>query len=190
MFQRHSERTPGQHIHQEVPCLPFVKAAALAVVLAATSVSCASRARTTATSAGTMPTAAPVEEMGQMEMNASAGMQWSPFNMPGVAPGLQLAVIHGNPSGGGDYTIRLRFPDGYEFPPHWHPKSEHVTVLQGSLAAGMGERFDRGMMREFGPGDFLYIPPRAPHYVRVRGETVIQLHGQGPFEIRLVRSTQ
>jgi quercetin dioxygenase-like cupin family protein len=133
-----------------------------------------------------MTAAAPAEEVGQLEMNASAGMRWSPFSMSGFAPGVQLAVIHGNPGGTSDYTIRLRFPDGYEVPPHWHPKSEHVTVLQGHFSVGMGERVDASAMREFGPGDFLYAPPRMPHYARARGETVVQLHGEGPFEIRLV----
>ncbi len=123
-------------------------------------------------------------------MNASGGMQWSPFSMPGLAPGIQLAVIHGNPGSTSDYTIRLRFPDGYEVPPHWHPKSEHVTVLQGQFSVGMGERVDASAMRAFAPGDFLYAPPRMPHYARARGETILQLHGEGPFEIRLAGSAR
>jgi uncharacterized protein (TIGR02246 family) len=125
-------------------------------------------------------------EAGQAEINAAAGMQWTDLTVPGFRPGLKMAVIHGNPMGTADYTLRLRFPDGYEFPPHWHPQGEHVTVLQGTFMLGMGERFDQTAIKTYVPGDFLYAPPKMPHYGRVRGETIVQLHGMGPFEINLV----
>jgi quercetin dioxygenase-like cupin family protein len=167
----------------------IVRSAIGIVIVVATSLSCARPAATTTTSVPTTVTVV-AEEAGELEMNASAGMQWSPFSMPGFAPGVQLAVIHGNPSAATDYTIRLKFPDGYEVPPHWHPKSEHVTVLQGFFSVGMGERVNASAMREFSPGDFLYAPPRMPHYAKARGETVVQLHGQGPFEVRVVAAAR
>ena len=98
-----------------------------------------------------------------------------------------MAVLHGDPSKKGDYTIRLRFPDNYMVPPHWHPGGEHVTVLQGAFSLGMGERFDRGALKTYGPGDFLYAPAKMPHFATVKGETVVQLHGEGPLVINLVR---
>ena len=53
---------------------------------------------------------------------------------PFVAPGAQLAVLEGNPMAtSGDYTIRLKMPDGYRIAPHWHPKRENVTVISGTL---------------------------------------------------------
>ena len=166
---------------------PFFRSALGIVAVTSVSMSCVRPVVTTTSDART---AAPVaaDETGQVEMNASAGVQWSSVTLRGFAPGMGFAVVHGNPDGTGDYTIRLRFPDGYETPPHWHPKSEHLTVLQGQLLVGMGERFDAGAMRELGPGDFIYAPPKMPHYTRARGETVIQLHGQGPFVVRLVGS--
>jgi hypothetical protein len=55
-----------------------------------------------------------------------------------VAPGAQLAVLEGNPlATSGDYTIRLKMPDGYRVAPHWHPKRENVTVISGTLKFGM-----------------------------------------------------
>src|SRR5271156_6564610 len=37
-----------------------------------------------------------------------------------VAPGAQLAVLEGNPGAtSGDYTVRLKMPDGYRIAPHW-----------------------------------------------------------------------
>jgi uncharacterized protein (TIGR02246 family) len=121
----------------------------------------------------------------RMVMNHAAGMQFQPLEVPGFKSGLQLAVIHGDPMGKGDYTIRLKFPPGYTFPAHYHPNAEHLTVLSGTFLLAMGEK-EGGATMEYQPGDFLYIPAKKPHYGGAKGETVIQLHGMGPFEIKLV----
>ena len=48
---------------------------------------------------------------------------------PFVPAGAQLAVLEGNPMAAtGDYTIRLKMPDGYKIAPHWRPKRENVTL--------------------------------------------------------------
>lgn len=125
-------------------------------------------------------------ESDQPGMHAAAGLTWSDLTRPGLKPGAKISVVHGDPAGTGDYTIRLRFPDGFEVPPHWHPNAEHVTVLQGTFMFGMGSTFDRAKLQTHGPGDFLYAPAKSPHFVTVRGETIVQLHGQGPFQLNLV----
>jgi len=38
-------------------------------------------------------------------------------------------------------------------------------------------------MNEFAPGSFAYLEPTMHHYAMAKGETVIQLHGAGPWEI-------
>jgi uncharacterized protein (TIGR02246 family) len=119
-----------------------------------------------------------------MTMNAAAGMSFQPLDVPGFKSGMQLAVLHGDPGGKGDYTIRLKFPAGYMFPAHYHPNAEHLTVLSGTFLLSMGEK-EGGTLREYQAGDFLYIPPKKPHYGGAKNETVIQLHGIGPFEIKL-----
>ncbi|HMK23097.1 MAG TPA: cupin domain-containing protein, partial [Terriglobales bacterium] len=61
---------------------------------------------------------------------------WGP-PPPFIAPGAQLAVIEGNPAGSsGDYTVRLKMPDGYRIAPHWHPLRENVTVISGTFKLG------------------------------------------------------
>jgi uncharacterized protein (TIGR02246 family) len=126
-----------------------------------------------------------------MQMNAAAGMSFQPLEVPGFKSGMQLAVIHGDPNGKGDYTIRLKFPAGYTFPAHFHPNAEHLTVLSGTFQLAMGEK-EGGMMRDYAPGDFIYMPAKKPHYGGAKTESVIQLHGIGPFEIKLasVASTE
>jgi len=64
-----------------------------------------------------------------------------------VASGAQLAVLEGNPAGStGDYTVRLKMPDGYRIAPHWHPQRENVTVISGNFKVGMGDHFDESKM--------------------------------------------
>jgi len=50
----------------------------------------------------------------------------------------------------------------------------------------MGDNFDAGKMNEFTPGSFAYLEPTVHHYAMAKGETVIQLHGTGPWEIKYV----
>jgi len=50
----------------------------------------------------------------------------------------QLAVLEGDPTAStGDFTIRLKMPDGYKIAPHWHPNRENVTVISGNFKVGM-----------------------------------------------------
>jgi uncharacterized protein (TIGR02246 family) len=124
-------------------------------------------------------------ETGDMETRSGSGITWTDLVVPGFASGAKMAVIHGDPGGSGDYTLRLQFPDGYEFPPHWHPMGEHITVLSGVFRLGMGATVNARAIREYQAGDFLYAPARLPHFGGARGETVVQLHGIGPFAINL-----
>jgi quercetin dioxygenase-like cupin family protein len=106
----------------------------------------------------------------------------------GAAPdalpsGAQLAVLEGDPTKPGPYTMRLKMPDGYKIPPHHHARREHVTVISGAFKVGMGDSFDAEKMNEFAPGSFAYLEPTMHHYAMAKGETVIQLHGAGPWEI-------
>jgi len=54
---------------------------------------------------------------------------WGPAP-PVVRPGAQFAVLEGDPTAStGDFTIRLKMPDGFRIAPHWHPNRENVTVI-------------------------------------------------------------
>ena len=119
----------------------------------------------------------------------SDAVSYAPIEIPGFDSGIMIAVIHGDPNAEtGDYTLRLKFPDGYRFPAHYHPMAEHVTVLSGTFLLARGDAVDAAAIQEYEPGAFLYIPPKDPHYGDAEGETVIQLHGQNPFQIVLAES--
>lgn len=113
-------------------------------------------------------------------------MQWGP-PPPAVPAGAQLAVLEGNPmSDSGDFTVRLKMPGGYKFPPHWHPKRENVTIISGSFKVGMGDKFDESKMMMFPSGSFAYLDPEMHHYAMTSGETIVQIHGMSPLQINYV----
>ncbi len=63
---------------------------------------------------------------------------WGPA--PAVLPvAAKLAVLEGDPTKSAAFTMRLFMPDGYQIPPHFHPATEHVTVISGALMVGKGQ---------------------------------------------------
>ena len=106
---------------------------------------------------------------------------------PFLPPGAQFAVLEGDPMAAtGDFTIRLKMPDGYKIAPHTHPHRENVTVVSGTLKVGMGDHFDAGRMMSFGAGSFAYLDPTMHHYAAASGETVIQIHGMSPATVNYI----
>lgn len=134
--------------------------------------------------AATVTTGTPMGSM-NMEIRPASSLTWGDLVVPGFDPGAKIAVLNGDPAAAGPYTLRLWFPAGYQFPVHWHPGTENLTVVSGTFLLAMGNNADRSAQRSYGPGDFLYIPGRMSHYGGARDVTVIQLHGIGPFAINL-----
>ena len=113
-------------------------------------------------------------------------LKWGPAP-PALPAGAEAAVLAGDPAtAGSQFTLRLKMPAGYKVPPHWHPSDEHVTVLQGTLMAGMGEKFDEAAMKSLTAGLFVVMPKEMRHYVRANTATILQVHGTGPFTLTYV----
>ena len=112
-------------------------------------------------------------------------LKWSPA--PAILPaGARLAVIEGDPGKAGEFTMRLWMPAKYRIPPHFHPATEHVTVVQGTFFVGMGETFDAKQGQRLPAGSFGALPAGMRHYAWTEDETVIQLHGIGPWSLTYV----
>jgi quercetin dioxygenase-like cupin family protein len=105
---------------------------------------------------------------------------------PSLAPGAKMAVLEGDPSKKGPFTVRLQSPDGYKVPPHTHPTTERITVLSGSFHLGMGEKFDENAAHEMAPGSFAVLPAGMKHFGSATGETILQISSEGPFQINYV----
>jgi quercetin dioxygenase-like cupin family protein len=106
---------------------------------------------------------------------------------PAVFPqGAQFAVISGDPSKDGPYVVRLKMPAGYRIPAHNHPTTEYVTVISGKFNIGMGDKLDKKDGIELHAGGFGEAPAKMNHYAWATSETVVQVHGQGPFALTYV----
>jgi hypothetical protein len=112
-------------------------------------------------------------------------LKWGPAP-PAFNAGAQLAVVDGDPGKPGPFVIRVKLPSGFKVMPHWHPTDESVTVISGTLAAGMGEKWDDATMKTFTAGGFARMPKKTPHYVQAKEETIVQVHGVGPFTLTYV----
>jgi hypothetical protein len=113
-------------------------------------------------------------------------LKWMPAPS-GLPSGAQMAVLTGDPNkSGAAYVFRAKLPDGYKVPPHWHSIDENVTVLSGTLLIGKGDKLDASKAEALPAGSFMSMPKTMRHFAIAKGETVIQLHGIGPFDIHYV----
>lgn len=105
---------------------------------------------------------------------------------PSLPTGAKIAVLEGDPTKPGPFVFRVKVPDGYRIPPHTHPRPERVTVVSGTFNLGMGEKFDAARTEALPAGTYGTWPAGMKHYVWVKGETVVQFHGDGPWKIEYV----
>ncbi len=119
---------------------------------------------------------------------AAPAVQWGPAP-PFFPAGARFAVLQGDPSSTGVYTVRLEMPAGYVIKPHFHPTDEHVTVISGTFVVGMGDSVDLSHGQTLAAGGFITAPAQAHHFAMARARTVVQVHGEGPFAITYVRAT-
>lgn len=151
------------------------------LLLSAVAVAQTSTAKPSTKKAETAAKSAPAKKMAWNPDD----LQWGP-PPPFLPPGAQLAVLQGDPSKNGPYTVRLKAPDGYKIPPHWHPTTENVSVISGTLKVGMGSKWDDSNPTVISTGGFGSIPPRMKHFAWTSGDTVIQIHGMGPLLLNYV----
>lgn len=112
-------------------------------------------------------------------------VKWGPAP-PSLPKGAESALVSGNPAQAGPFVIRLKFPAGYKVAPHWHPGDEHVTVISGTIAFGMGEKFDEKSMKELSAGGYAMMPAEMRHFAKAKTATIVQVHGTGPFVLNYV----
>src|SRR5207237_4270204 len=122
----------------------------------------------------------PHKETGAMALFPSDAIQWK-AGPPSLPKGAMAAVLEGDPAKEGPFVMRVKLPDGYRVPPHTHPKTERLTVLAGVFYIGMGGEFDEKAGNAMPAGSFGHWPAGMKHFAWVKGETIIQLDGTGPW---------
>jgi hypothetical protein len=112
---------------------------------------------------------------------AAADVKFGP--PPPVLPaGAQLAVLHGDPGKKGPFAMRLKMPDGYKIAPHWHSNDEELTVLGGTFLLSMGDKVGQDV-HAMETGAYHFLPGKMHHAASAKGETLIEIHGNGPFDL-------
>ena len=111
-------------------------------------------------------------------------LKWS--DVPSLPPGAKIAVIEGPMNEAKPFTMRLRLPADYQVPAHFHTAIEHVTVISGTFNMGTGDKLDTKATRALGPGSIAIMQPGTRHFAWTKEETVVQVHGVGPWTVTYV----
>jgi hypothetical protein len=130
---------------------------------------------------------APKAPAGAHVMMPASELKWGP-SPPGLPAGARAAVVYGDPSQAQPYALRVQLPANYRIPAHWHPTTENITVLSGTVALGMGEKFDDAALKDIAAGGFASVPADMHHFFMSKTASTIQVHGIGPFGITYVNA--
>jgi quercetin dioxygenase-like cupin family protein len=110
-------------------------------------------------------------------------ISWGPASAS-LPPGAKMAVLEGDPKKDGIFTMRVMLPRGTRILPHTHPRDERVTVISGEVGVGFGDNFDSALLKRFPTGSFYVNPAGSRHFISTDEETVLQITGIGPWELK------
>jgi quercetin dioxygenase-like cupin family protein len=110
-----------------------------------------------------------------------ASLEW--LVPPVLPPGALIAVVRGDPTAPGEFTLLVDMPNGYRLPPHFHPGYEHVEVKRGTLLVGVGDVLDPKRTQALAAGDSATAPAGVHHFSIARGRTVVSATFDGPYTI-------
>jgi quercetin dioxygenase-like cupin family protein len=95
-----------------------------------------------------------------------------------------VEILYGDPEKVGEpFVMRIRELPGGIIPPHKHPVDEHITVVQGTIYFGVGDKFDRAACKEMKTGSYAFIPKGSTMFGYTPEAAIVQVHGVGPFHI-------
>src|SRR5580658_3430839 len=110
----------------------------------------------------------------------SEDIDWKPF--PAFPPSVRLAVVVGQPSEPGPYTIRVKVPHDVKLMPHRHPEDRVYTVISGVFYIGLGDQFDADKLQAYPPGSVVVLPGNTSHFHWAKSsEYVTQVSAIGPL---------
>jgi quercetin dioxygenase-like cupin family protein len=113
-------------------------------------------------------------------------VKWGPAK--GLPAGWQTAVLAGAPDKKGPYVERVKLPPNAVVPPHTHPDTENITVLEGSFGIGEGAVAEKSKGRVLTAGSFYRLPANTPHFAWAGADgATIQIHGVGPSGIKMLK---
>jgi quercetin dioxygenase-like cupin family protein len=99
-----------------------------------------------------------------------------------------MAVVSGDPSKAAPFVVRLKIPAGYKVNPHFHPTDENLTVISGTFAVAMGDKFEAAGLKALPVGSFALMPAQMHHYAMAKTAAIVQVHAVGPFALTYVNA--
>jgi anti-sigma factor ChrR (cupin superfamily) len=111
-------------------------------------------------------------------------LKWA--DVGSLPAGAKVAVIEGPLNEAVPITFRVKFPANYMLPAHWHPGIEHVTVISGTFNMGVGDKLDKSKSQPLSAGSVAIMQPKTNHFAWTKKETIVQVHGVGPWGITYV----
>ena len=87
---------------------------------------------------------------------------------------------------GEPFVFRIHQDAGYITLPHVHPVDEHITVVKGTWSLGIGRRFNQSALELMETGTYGMAPKNMEHFAWSKTETILQVHGIGPFTSTVV----
>ena len=103
------------------------------------------------------------------------------------SPGQWVEKVSGDFSKPGEpFVFRIHQDAGYITLPHVHPIDEHITVVKGTWSLGMGRRFSQSALELMETGTYGMAPKNMEHFAWSKTETILQVHGIGPFTTTVV----
>jgi len=127
---------------------------------------------------------------GKQVMFTPKDLKWSAEKSEQVPAGVQIAVLEGNPDEHAPFTIRVKLPAGFKVPSFMEKVRPEVTVLSGTLNIGTGEKFDKSKAKALPAGSFVHLGADKAHFVWTDQETVLQIHGRGPWDLHFVNPAE
>jgi quercetin dioxygenase-like cupin family protein len=112
-------------------------------------------------------------------------IQWKdgPKSLP---KGAQYAVLAGDPSKPGLFSMRIKLPANYRVPAHFHTTTDNITVISGTVNFVYGDKLDK-RKNLYKSGSFVSIPANESHFGWTGDSgAIVQLNNQGPWELEFV----
>lgn len=110
-------------------------------------------------------------------------MKWAPAD---VIPGVESAVLSGDPAKQQPFILESRWPAGSKIGPHWHSNTEHIIIISGTGTVGMSDNFDLQKGVPITTGGFIEMPSKMHHWFLAQSPVVMLIVGDGPFDITFI----
>ncbi len=107
----------------------------------------------------------------------------APPDSLGLPKGVMTAVVSGDPTKPGLFSVLFKLPTDQMIPPHWQSTDVDSVVLRGTYELGNGDTYDAGKLQAVNTGQVVHIPAQSRQFGHAKGATVVLIYGIGPLSI-------